>query len=205
MKDYSQNREQEKILNFCNGVTGTVLDIGANDGKTLSNSLALIENGWSAVLVEPSEISFNKLSHLHVLNERIICIHAAISDTEGIVDFYESGSHLSPDDHSLLSTMNKSELKRWEGSNNHFEAKQTESITFKTLLSKSPYKKFEFITIDAEGQDYDILQQIDLNEVGCICLCIESNSIEDEKYISYCQKFGMKLSYKNHENLIFTK
>ena len=41
---YSQNQEEQIILDYFNDVkVGHVLDIGANDGKTFSNSLALIE------------------------------------------------------------------------------------------------------------------------------------------------------------------
>ena len=53
---YSQNHEDDIVLNFFQNTESnkTVLEIGANDGKTFSNSLLLIENGWKAHLVEPS-------------------------------------------------------------------------------------------------------------------------------------------------------
>ena len=55
MKDYSQNGEQKIILEyFQDKYKGKVLDIGANDGITLSNSRALIEKGWDGVLIEPA-------------------------------------------------------------------------------------------------------------------------------------------------------
>ena len=45
MIDYTQQLEQDVILNyFENKEHGTLLDIGANDGETFSNSRALILN-----------------------------------------------------------------------------------------------------------------------------------------------------------------
>lgn len=50
---YSQNDEEAIIMRYFANRTGRLLDIGAADGMTNSNSLALIERGWRAVLVEP--------------------------------------------------------------------------------------------------------------------------------------------------------
>src|SRR5690606_17058972 len=55
---YCQFQEDIFAHNFLTNVlkklTGYFVDVGANDGKTGSNSLYLEENGWSGVLVEPN-------------------------------------------------------------------------------------------------------------------------------------------------------
>lgn len=205
---YSQNNEEKIILDyFGSEFTGMVLDIGANDGKTLSNSLACIERGWSALLLEPSEKAFNKLHDLHCANMYAVTYKLGIGTKTGFVNFYSSGEHLGQGDTDLLSTAKESELKRWDGTNNKFEKTEVLLSTFedflKLLLPET--KKFDLISIDVEGLDYDVLIQIDLNEVKCKMLIVETNSIDDQKYIDYCLKFGMKLHHKNHENLIFVK
>jgi hypothetical protein len=48
---YSQNNEQEIILNFFNGRIGRYLDIGAFDGVSMSNTLALVELGWQGTAI----------------------------------------------------------------------------------------------------------------------------------------------------------
>jgi hypothetical protein len=48
---YSQNKEEEVILNYFNGHVGTFVDLGANDGITFSNTRALAERGWKGVLI----------------------------------------------------------------------------------------------------------------------------------------------------------
>ena len=197
---YSQGLEQETILNHMKDFKGTLLSIGENDGETLSNVRQLILNGYAAVLVEPAETPFAKLKELYKDNPNVECLNVAISDTEGMVTFYESGEHLGKGDSGLLSTLVPEEMKRW---NDDFKQTITRSIKMDTLLDISPYKTFDLISIDAEGKDYEILSQIDLT--GCKLLIVETNSIEDKKYIDYCKNFGMRLVFKNAENLIFVK
>jgi FkbM family methyltransferase len=205
MKSYSQNAEDLIIKKHFGDNTGTVLSLGENDGKTLSNSLLLIESGWSALLVEPSKESFKKLTDLHKDNNKVVCVNVAISDQEGEFEFLESGSHITSEDHSLLSTLKPTEVLRWMGTDTVFTPTVVEAINFNSLLKRSPFKTFEFISIDIEGLDFEVLTQIDLNEIGCKVLCIESNSKDDYKYIDYCLKYGMRLFHKNHENLIFVR
>jgi FkbM family methyltransferase len=202
---YSQGNEQQIILDYFNGKTGTVLDLGANDGKTLSNSLKVIEQGWNGVMVEPSKEAFRRLKNLHAQNEKVVCINTAVSNIEGELEFFESGSHITKEDFSLLSTLKPSEMSRWIGSGTDFNPITVDAITFKTLLSKSPYKKFDLISIDIEGLDYEVLTQINLREVECKMLIIETNSVDDNKYIHYCGKYEMRLHHKNFENLIFVR
>jgi hypothetical protein len=57
---YSQNNEQEIILNFFNGRIGRYLDIGAFDGVAASNTLALAELGWQGTVIEPSPWVFKR-------------------------------------------------------------------------------------------------------------------------------------------------
>src|SRR5690349_15581536 len=108
---YSQNAEEKIIIEYFEknslGYQGTLLDIGANDGKTLSNSLALIEHGWKAVLIEPDADAFGKLIELHGTNSNVICRNVAIADEDGEMDFYKSGTHLNQGDIGLLSTLSE--------------------------------------------------------------------------------------------------
>lgn len=204
MKDYSQNGEQLIIEKYFGDSIGRVLDIGANDGITLSNSYACILRGWSALLVEPSMSAFYKLTAAHKDNDKVEPFNVAISTKEETVDFYESGEHLGIGDVALLSTLKASEVDRWKSSGETFIKNKAVCLTFAGLMELTKNKKFDLITIDCEGLDYDVMTQINLREVGCKMLIVESNSIEDAKYITYATLHGMKLIHKNSENLIFT-
>lgn len=186
--DYSQNNEQEIILNYFKGFTGTVLDIGANDGKTLSNSLALIELGWTGFLYEPSPGAYKACKELHKDNKKVSVINKAVSNTKGKIIFYDCQD-------SLVSSMNLELVRSW---NKPYIDIDVDVIPYSEIKCKP-----DFITIDAEGMDLIILKQIDLSDVKMICL-EHGNSFEKEAK-EYCESFGMKQILRNFENIIMAK
>ena len=216
MGKYSQNNEDELIKNFFSGQEEsgknlTLLSIGENDGKTLSNALWCIERGWLATLVEPSTKCFEKLTTLHKDNGKICCIKNAVSDKKGTVTFYESrehAKHMYGENHSLLSSLNKEQVDIW-GKDNEFDETECEAITFNELLEKSKHKTFDLITVDCEGYDFIIVKQMDLNALGCQMLIVESNTLtnkdEESLFLQYCNSQGFILHAKTRENLIMVK
>lgn len=203
---YSQGSEEQTLLKFVNGRVITCLSIGENDGMNLSNVRQLILNGCHATLVEPAPEAFRQLTELYLDRDDVYCINVAISNYIGKAKFFDSGTHLNKGDSSLLSSLNENEIKKWKPTTRFTEI-EVDVVDFKTLLNLSPYKQFNFISIDAEGQDLCILKQINLKEIGCEVLCIEWNSKPEilKEITDYCSQFGLtKQLLKNHENIIFS-
>ena len=148
---YSQNDEEKYILDYFKGFTGTLIDIGANDGKTFSNSKALIDLGWSAILYEPSPSAYLACKQLHVNNKKVKIINKAITDSYGDMTFYDSSD-------TLLSSLKK-ELS---------ERSPSKEIKVKCVPYSEIKSPADFITIDAEGMDFIIIKQIDLTNVKMI-------------------------------------
>ena len=193
----SQNNETEVVINYFNGYIGTLLDLGANDGETLSNSYDLIKLGWKATLVEPVKPAYENIVKLYNNLNFIEMFNFAIGDKTEIKIFYNT-------DNSLVATSNKNLLDMW--GKIPYNIVDMQFYSFNDAYNQFYYKQFDFISIDCEGMDWIILQQIDLSEVGCKCICIEQgNSPENYKNIKeYCKKFGLEkeLLY-NFENVIF--
>jgi FkbM family methyltransferase len=195
---YSQNQEEKYILEYFGHFVGHLLDIGANDGKTYSNSRALMEKGWFGDLVEPSPKAFNKLSNLYKDNDRVMLWNAAITNEFGIADFYESGPLVSKYDSALVSSVDKDELKRWP--NVTFEKISVRTIRIKEI-SNCP--RWDFISIDAEGFDLEILRQIDLINVGLLCVEWNGNERVRQEILEYTSKFHLEnILYISSENLL---
>lgn len=202
---YSQNNEEQVILDYFKELKGNLLSIGENDGKTLSNALALIELGWKAVLVEPSPTAFKKLSDLHKANPDVTLCNVAIGKADGKAILSESKHHF-PDksDVALLSTLIPAEKERWFKVD--FTDVEVDVVTYPTFISTLEDKDFDFISIDAEGMDYDILTQIDLTYTKCLCIEHNSNMFYKELMRRYCAKFGLdKLIYQSGENIILVR
>lgn len=208
---YSQGLEEQKIVEFFKDYKGRLLDIGANDGKTFSNSLKLIESGWSAVLVEPSAECVDKLKALHLGNDKVIIEPSAIDIESGKKEFYESGHLPDPaltekgENSSLVSTLIPAEKERWNPLKMNWKNVMVNVLSWKDFI-KLHGDTFDFISIDAEGLDLEILQQIDLSKIKL--LCIEWNEKHDvkEAILKYTSQFGMnKIIYQSGENLIISK
>lgn len=200
---YSQNKEDLLILTYFDGFRGRMLEIGANDGITLSNSKLFIELGWQAVLVEPSPSCANKIKLLHKDNGNVEVAELAIGEFTAEMEFHESGAILQDKkDHALVSTLIPAERKRWEPLKTKWKQYSVDVYSWADFLDMYP-GPYDFISIDAEGMDFKILSQIDLSGVRCVC--VEHNGKEVDKYMEYCAKFGMRQLHINGENLIMVK
>lgn len=204
-KMYSQSSEELHITNYLKGFTGTLLSVGENDGKTFSNALRLIELGWRAVLVEPSPVAFKKLLELHKDNPKVDCYDWAIGETDGAVTLHESSHHLKDkSDYALLSTLNESEKTRWKDV--EFKPVKVHCVTYKTLLKETKFPGFDFITIDAEGNDMVILKKISLTLTKLLCIEHNSNEAVKSQILGYCEAYGMKnIIYQSAENLLIAR
>lgn len=196
MEKYSQNNEEEIILDYFNDFKGTFLDIGAFTGKELSNTHALALSGWNGVCVEPSNGVFPALEKLYENNEKIECYKTCIGDYNGEITFYDSGG-------DAVSSTVLDETVKWSECGVNFTKVILPIITVEELVKRSKYKTFDFISIDTEGTNFEILMQINPLELGVKMLCIEWNSKDKETYSSYMEGFGYKLIHMNGENLIF--
>lgn len=207
---YGQNKEDEIINNliiskYGADFKGTILDLGANDGVTLSNSRYFIENGWNGVLVEAGNLPYERL--MKTILPKTIAINCAIGTQDGYLTFYESNSLINPDDVGLVSSLVADETQRWRNAGVGYTEYKVESYTWESFRNKFHLKSqnFDIISIDIEGLDYDVLSQMNLEELGCKVLCVEFNGKDMAKYVDYVNKHGMILQSQNAENLIFLK
>lgn len=205
MKDYSQNGEQQIILEYFGDFVGNFCDIGANDGITLSNTYALALKGWYGTCFEPSPKAFALLKKNYKDNPRVEPLPYAVGTEFGPITLHESDSHIvngSNNNIALLSTTKTKEIERW-GKTQYFFPVRVDGIAWKGSFYEDMH--IDMLNIDAEGMDWEILQQINLSKVKLVC--IEWNGIPDleEKFTAYCSKFGLSLRAKNGENMIFVR
>ena len=191
----SQNNEAELVINYFNGYVGSLLSLGENDGKTFSNSYDLIQLGWSADLVEPIYKPYYAMKTLHESNPKVKCHNFGISSQNEVRNIF------SPED-TLIASLIESEVKKW---NTPYSQVECQFYTFKTAYERFKNLCFEFITIDCEGMDLEILKQLPLGFLGCQCICVEYSGNQDnlQAIRSYCAQYDLKNELAlNFENVI---
>lgn len=193
--NYSQLDEQERIGAYFKGKVGTFLDIGANDGKTFSNTYALALAGWEGVCVDASPRAFASLKETHKGNDRIQCIHAAVTDRVGMVTLHEASD-------TLVSSLDPNQQHAWEAYGFDWHAVNVPSIDVPTLFARSGGIGFDFVSIDVEGGDLLILQQMDFDAMGTRLICVEHNSRFNE-IKALCP--GFREYHRNGINLMLCK
>lgn len=208
MVDYSQHGEQQFIADYFGDTIGCCLSVGENDGVTFSNTKALIDKGWSATLVEPCTAPYAKLKRLHRENKLVDCINVAVGAKTGLTKIYESGTLLGKDDTSLVSTIKPTEIARWRTAGEGqrvVEFVQTEVMMgdFASLLAWSKYKQFDFISIDIEGAELDVLPQMDLVALGCKLMIVEVNFKPQELFDNIILPQGYKVVGRDKVNVYY--
>jgi FkbM family methyltransferase len=149
--DFSQSGEQAIILEAVKELpVGRFLDIGAGDGRTFSNTVALAGRGWAGVCVEPAAWAFSKLAELYLNVDRIQCCQALVTgEQSGLMTFL-----YSKDDH--LSTVEPSEAAKW-ASRVPFQRLIAAAVSVGHLLDWFE-GRFSVVSIDTEGRTNEIVK-----------------------------------------------
>ncbi len=192
MRNFSQNNEQEIILDYFGDFKGRFLDIGAYNGVDLSNTRALLELGWTGVMVEPNPFNLvDLINNCRPFSERVSIISAGIGNWTGV-------KQLRIDD---------SPGRGWAAS--FVPDKDGISLPCPVIVNvpllpisvcyEAGY--FEMISIDAEYMDLDILTSFDLDPLkNCRLLVIEA--VERDMTRAYLESVGFKIHAETPENII---
>lgn len=192
---YSQGDEERVILEACAGtVVGKILDIGAWSAITFSNSRALIERGWHALLVEPSPQPLLNLLEAYASEPRVKIIQAAVGCERSLVPFY------CTDD--AVSTTDTKVYEQWRQTAKYRGVFYVSQITLEDIFIQ--FGSFHFINIDAEGISVDLFRRLDLGVMSPLCVCVEHDN-RIQECMEHAQMHGFKCAFANGTNAIFTR
>lgn len=191
---HSFKNEDAIIFNAVKDISqGRFLDIGAYDGVNYSNTLCLLEAGWSGIMVEPGLEAFQKLLKNHGDNPNVILIHAAVgADLLHLSKFW--------DNHETFSTTLESNRDKFihEGFSQQY---WVPAIWIVAVLMKFP-GRMDVVSIDTEGTSVDLFKAFPFHMARPCIFCVEHDNRLKE-----CQDFAAHMGYKvimqNEENFIF--
>jgi FkbM family methyltransferase len=212
---YSQNGEDLIVKDLFSklGIKNpSYLDIGANDPVFISNTYLLYSKGSKGVCIEPNEYLYRKLKRIRTED---ICLNAGVAFNERTeADFY-----LFPKAANGLGTFSKKEADFWQnvGTKNIGKYKVERILKLQLLNINEIIKKYfkacpNFISMDVEGLDFQILKTLDFNEHTPEVICVETidygannSEIKDKELISFVCSKGYFVYADTYINTIFCK
>ena len=187
---YSQYGE-DLLINriFKKKKKGVYVDVGCNRPIVGNNTIKLYLKGWSGINIDGNE---NLIKKFNIIRRRDINICSIVSNNKSRTIFY-----ISDDDRiSTISVQFKDLIK----SNRKYD-KEIEVIpkTLTEILDNNMIEnKIDFLNIDVEGHDLEVLKSLDLKKYTPDLICIEDhqfdlNAKEKSEIYVYLEKNNYKI------------
>lgn len=194
---WSQNNEEEILLDYFGGTVGRFCDLGSFSLTALSNVRALIDRGWSGVLVEADPLAFaGILRDLDAIKPtgEITPICAAVMPEAGLTRFAIGGG---------VSTASEAHRKVWADQVQYRDI-VVAAVTPGHLLECYP-GPWDFLNVDVEGKNMAILEKLPLADMGVRLACIEHEG-HQERIQDLCAQFGLtECIGSNAENILVAR
>lgn len=187
---------------------GFYVDVGCNHPVRNNNTFLLYKKGWEGVNIDISKFSIDLFNYAR---PKDVNIAALISNKKKFIKLYYQKEF------SVLNTTIKSLAK--QHFNNWFLNRKVKATTLNSILSKSRFnnKQIDFLNIDVEGGELNVLKSLNFKYYKPKVICIEILSLhysKDKKKLfknNVVVKFLIKKKYKKiwsckyYRNHIFIK
>lgn len=199
---FSQNQEEKHILEYFGDYVGTFIDIGSNDCLTFSNTRALALKGWRGIFIDPHPGAMERCEELYKDEKGYYFYQYAISKHNGKEPINASGSLCSAADTGLVSTFHPQEMARFKRTVK-YEPIEVKTFKWKTALNRWRIKEFDMVSIDVEGDELNILPDMDLSKTKLLVIEWNSKPELKKEYDYYLKEFHV--IYTSGENLIYAR
>jgi FkbM family methyltransferase len=178
---FSQHGDDLIILNIFHklGIKNpSYLDVGAHHPENISNTALLYKRGSTGINIEA-----NPILHENFLSQRNrdINLNIGVGSKPGVMPFYMI------DDWSGRNTFSKEVAEQFIAAHPEFKIRKTIMVEVKTLnqvVDQHCNGKFpDFLSIDVEGLDYEILKSCSFRSSFPKLICVEISS-GDENDVS---------------------
>ena len=204
----SQFGEDKKILRlFKKKKYGTYLDLGCFHPIRQNNTYLFHRLGWKGINIDLNPLTI-ELFNVARPNDLNLCV--AISGKKGSKNLFF--------DHELssLNTINKNHTLFLKKAFNRISLKsrKIKTDTLNNILKKYKVKKIDFMNMDIEGNELEVLKTINFSKIDIKVICIEivnyefyskQIKINKNKIFSILKKNKYNLKFKTYVNYIFCK
>jgi FkbM family methyltransferase len=179
---------------------GFYVDVGCFDPFQFSNTLALYSRGWRGLVVDGNPAAIRRFQRCR---PRDTAVCAICSNVEGPVTFAVSR-------HPEMSTISRDfETSRINPADVE-QRVQHEAVRLQTLLERHDVpRRFELLSIDVEGHDYEVLTSFDIEAFRPRVVIVEMHGYRlpgegDHPIVHYLEEHGYRLASYTVMNGIFT-
>lgn len=162
---YSQDGEELFLKEyFFQKDKGVYVDVGAYHPFRFSNTYWAYLRGWRGINIEPDLINYELMK---TFRQEDININCGIHDEETSLEYYmfkESG----------LNTFCNDAVGKQE---DVLQKRKVAVRRLDSILEENHIKKVDFIDIDVEGMELNVLNSIDWNKVEINCLLVEQRNM----------------------------
>ena len=203
----SQFGEEKFILSFFDKeYKGKFVDIGCFHPTRHNNTYKMYKSGWLGINIDLNPLTIDLFNFAR---KKDININAAISDTEENKTLYfvdELNTQNTLEANHLSFLINHHNLKKEEITEQIIKTKRLDKI-----LDSYNFDDIDFMNIDIEGHELNILKSIDFFKYKIKFICIEMINHNDqvkltnEKLNAILTRNGYVLEKKIDFNFIFKK
>jgi FkbM family methyltransferase len=175
-ESYSQEGE-DLILErlFENQDTGFYVDVGAHHPRRFSNTFLFYKRGWRGINIEPNPDAL-KLFNRH--RKKDINVECGVADTDGKLSYFMFNEPaLNSFDRSLSEQRQDSRYRIVDTKT--IAVRKLSAILEEFMPTGTP---IDFMSIDVEGYDLQVLQSNDWTRFRPACVLVESSGFDLEKH-----------------------
>jgi FkbM family methyltransferase len=178
MSRHAKSQEELVFDYFGRRATGFFVEVGANHPTEGSQTWLLEQNGWQGILVEPQERLFRELNQ-----HRPHCrVFRAACTAPGRTGFAEL--HIPDEGHNGFATL---EPNVHDYGLQYERTEKVELVTLDSLLTQVGNPEVDFLSIDTEGTELDVLRGFDLRQHHPKLILLEDKgqSLEKHRHLAH--------------------
>lgn len=195
---YSQNREDLVLLSFFPDVQkGFYVDVGAFDPDYDSVTKLFYQLGWHGINIEPQPERYQAFQKIR---RRDTNLNVGIADKNGQLTLraYKSGGL------STFSDVVKQNYEQAPDADTESYTEHTVAVRpLREVFAEQKVTHIDFMKVDVEGLEYDVLASNDWQRYRPEVLCIEANHVQRDWH-SLLKKAGYELVFDDGLNEYFT-
>ena len=176
--------------------TGRYVDVGCYHPFKGSLTVQLYKRGWRGINIDLSKSSIDLFN---LVRKKDINLNVAVSDFNGQTNYFEN-SPINQQNSLIKSDDNQKIIK-------------TDCKNLNFILEENKFEKFEYLNVDVEGTENNVIKGIDFNKYRPILITVENNNLHIKDYIqsdvykiltennfTFISKIGVTNFFLNNEN-----